>query len=58
MSSFKCEFCGKEIIESHGVYKTECPHYPYEPKNEASTSLEDGRMSIVLNEMVKKRKDK
>jgi hypothetical protein len=28
MSSFICEFCGKEIIDSPKGYITECEHYP------------------------------
>lgn len=30
MSSFKCEKCGKEIIDSPQGYVTECEHYPLE----------------------------
>ena len=28
MSSFRCEKCGKEIIDSENGYITSCPHYP------------------------------
>ena len=28
MSSFTCEKCGKEIIDSHKGYVTACEHYP------------------------------
>ncbi len=28
MSSFVCEKCGKEIIDSPSGYTTECEHYP------------------------------
>jgi lysyl-tRNA synthetase class I len=30
MSSFICEYCGANIIDSEKEYKTECKHYPFE----------------------------
>lgn len=32
MSSFKCEICGIEIIDTVYGYVTECEHYPLEKK--------------------------
>jgi len=35
MSNFKCEICGKYILEgSDGNYATECEHYPFETLKE------------------------
>lgn len=30
MSSFYCEHCGKEILDSDNGYITACEHYPFE----------------------------
>lgn len=29
MTTFKCEKCKKEIIDTPEGYITECPHYPF-----------------------------
>jgi len=39
MSSFICEHCGKEIIDTENGYITECEHYPIE---ERTASKQDG----------------
>jgi len=32
MSNFKCEKCGRDILEGEGGnYYTECEHYPLDP---------------------------
>lgn len=30
MSSFRCEICGKDILDTPAGYITECEHYPRE----------------------------
>lgn len=40
MSSFKCEICHKDIIDTAKGYVTECPHYPIEKiKNKLRTMV-------------------
>jgi len=44
MSSFFCEFCGKEIIDTENGYITGCKHYPIEEKSQQL----DPKMEVLL----------
>jgi len=51
MSNFRCEFCGKAILDSpYKGYTTFCEHYPLKEKNILSPNMK-GRIS---HEEVKK----
>jgi len=47
MSSFICEFCGKEIIDTENGYITGCKHYPIEEKSQQL----DPKMEVLLIDM-------
>ena len=47
MSSFICEFCGKEIIDTEDGYITGCKHYPIEEKSQQL----DPKMEVLLIDM-------
>ncbi len=47
MSSFFCEYCGKEIIDTENGYITGCEHYPIEEKSQQL----DPKMEVLLIDM-------
>ena len=57
MSSFICDKCGAEIVDSRDGYVTECIHYPSERLRKAHTiaakNLSDTIDADLLAKMIK-----
>jgi len=56
MSSFICEFCGKEIIDTENGYITGCKHYPIEEKYQQLDSKMETLM-VVMNSNTKQQEN-
>jgi hypothetical protein len=55
MSSFKCEECGKEILDSPTGYTTGCPHHPLKPDIVEDTAIKYADLAQVLRAEMKRR---
>jgi len=51
MSNFRCDICGKNILDSPRGYVTGCPHYPLSERTTLSPNLKGRIRHDILKKM-------